>query len=102
MKTKLSVNLLHVEIDTELNFNFKIANIGISAPNHLNALTRLMKIKAFEEKKNLINVYFYSNLNSSPLVLMFSHAESSREIEAREKKSTSFSLSEKNLKKPVK
>ena len=55
VKAKSSVKPFHFQIDIGLNFNLKIANIGISAQNHLNALTSLMKIKGFEEKKQLIN-----------------------------------------------
>ena len=50
VKAISSVKPLHFQIDIELNFNLKIANIGISAPTHLNTLTSLM-----EEKKQLIN-----------------------------------------------
>ena len=55
VKAISSVKPLHFQIDIELNFNLKIANIGISAPTHLNTLTSLMEIKGFEEKKQLIN-----------------------------------------------
>ena len=55
VKAKSSVKPLHFQIGIELNFNLTVANIGISAPNHLNALTSLMEIKRFEEKKQLIN-----------------------------------------------
>ena len=48
VKAKSSVKPFHFQIDIELNFNLKIANIGISAQNHL-------KMKGFEEKKQLIN-----------------------------------------------
>ena len=53
IKVKLSVKLLGVQIDSELNFNLHIANICRSAANQLNALIRLKHFLGFEEKKVL-------------------------------------------------
>ena len=68
VKVKSSVKLLGVQIDAELNSHLHIANICRSAANQLNALTRRRKLLGFEEKKVLINSYFYSNFNYCPLV----------------------------------
>ena len=72
VKVKSSVKLLRVQIDSELNFNLHIANICRSAANQLNALIRLKNFLCLQEKKVLINNYFYSNFNYCPLVWMFS------------------------------
>ena len=58
VKVKSLVKLLDVQIDAELNFNLHIATICRSAANQLNAVIRLGKFLAFEEKKVLINSYF--------------------------------------------
>ena len=60
------VKLLGVQIDDQLKFNLHISNICRSAANQLNALIRLKRFLAFEEKKTLINSYFYSNFNYCP------------------------------------
>ena len=90
VKVKSSVKLLGVQIDAELNFNLHIANICRSAANQLNALIRLRKFLGFEEKKVLINSYFYSNFNYCPLVWMFSHAKSLKKVEALQKRALRF------------
>ena len=90
VKVKSPVKLLGVQIEAELNFNLHIANICRSAANQLNALIRLRKFLGFEEKKVLINSYFYSNFNYCPLVWMFSHAKSLKKVEALQKKALRF------------
>ena len=67
-KVKSSIKLLGVQIDPELNINLHIANICRSAANQLNALIRLKNFLGFQEKKVLINNYFYSNFNYCPLI----------------------------------
>ena len=68
IKASSSVKLLGVQTDSQLNFNLHISNICRSAANQLNALIRLKRFLAFEEKKTLINSYFYPNFNYYPLV----------------------------------
>ena len=75
IKVSSSVKLLGVQIGDQLNFNLHISSICRSAANQLNALIRLKRFLAFEEKKTLINSYFYSNFNCCPLVWMFSSAK---------------------------
>ena len=90
VKVKSSVKLLGVQIDSELNFNLHIANICRSAANQLNALIRLKNFLGFQEKKVLINSYFYSNFNYCPLVWMFSHAKSLKKAETLQKRALCF------------
>ena len=90
VKVKLSVKLLRVQIDAELNFNLHIANICRSVADQPNALIRLRKFLGFEEKKVLINSYFYSNFNYCPLVWMFSHAKSLKKVKALQKRALHF------------
>ena len=90
VKVKSSVKLLGVQIDSELNFTLHIANICRSAANELNALIRLKNFSGFQEKKVLINSYFYSNFNYCPLVWMFSHAKSLKKVEALQKRALRF------------
>ena len=90
VKVKLSVKLLGVQIDAELDFNLHIVNICRSAVNQLNALIRLRKFLVSEERKFLINSYLYSNFNYCPLVWMFSNAKSLKKVEALQKGKLGF------------
>ena len=86
VKVRSSVKLLSVQIDAELNFNLHIANICRSAANQLNALIRLGNFLCFEEKKALINSYFYSNFDYCPLAWMFFNAKSLKKVENLQKR----------------
>ena len=68
VKVKSSVKLHGAQIAAELNFNLHIANICRSGANQVNAVIRLIKFLDFDEKKVLINSYFYLNFNDCPLV----------------------------------
>ena len=86
----LSVELLGVHIDNKLNFNLHISNISRSAANQHHALIRLQMFLNFEEKKTLINSYFYSSFNYCPLVWMFSSAKSLNKVESLHKRALRF------------
>ena len=90
IKASSSVNRLGVQIDDQLNFNLHISNICRSAANQLNALIRLKRFLAFEEKKTLINSYVYSNFNYCPLVWMFSSSKSLNKVESLRKRALRF------------
>ena len=92
IKASSSVKLLVVQIDDQLNFNLHISNICRSAANQLNALIRLKHFLDFEEKKTMINSYFYSKIKYCPLVWMFSSAKSLNKVESLQKKRSSFSI----------
>ena len=81
IKAVLSLELLGIEIDDKLNFNLRISKICSSAANQINAMIRLRNFMTFNVKKALINSYFMSNFNYSPLVWMFSSAKSLNRIE---------------------
>ena len=86
IKISSSAKLLGVYIEDKLNFNLHITEICRSAANQLHALIRLRMFLNFEEKKTLINSYFYSNFNYCPLVWMFSSAKSSTKVESLQKR----------------
>ena len=90
IKASSSVKLLGVQIDDQPNFNLHISNICRFAANQLNALIRLKRFLDFEEKKTLINSYFYSNFNYCPLVWMFSSAKSLNRVESLQKRALCF------------
>ena len=81
IKASSSVKLLGVQIDDQLNFNLHISNICRSAANQLNALIRLKRFLDFEEKKTLINSYFYSDFKYCALVWMCSSSKSLNKVE---------------------
>ena len=86
IRSSSSVKLLGVQIDDQRNFNLHISNICRCAANQPNSLIRLKHFLAFEEKKTLINSYFYPNLKYCPLVWMFSSAKSLNKVESLEKR----------------
>ena len=90
MKTSSSVKNLGVHIDDKLNFNLLITKICRSAANQLHALIRLRMFLHFEEKKTLINSYFYSSFNCCPLVWMFSRAKPLNKVEYFQKRALRF------------
>ena len=90
VKVKLSVKHVGVQIDAELNFNLHIANTLKSISNQHNSFIRLRNFLGFEEKKVLINSYFYSNFNYCPLVWVFSHAKSLKKAEVLQKGALHF------------
>ena len=81
IKASSSVRLLGVQIDDQLNFNLHITNVCRSAANQLNALIRLKRFLDFEEKKTLINSYFYSDFKYCALVWMCSSSKSLNKVE---------------------
>ena len=90
IKASSSVKLLGVQIDDQLNFNLHISNNCRSAANQLNSLIGLKRFLAFEEKKTLINSYFYSKFNYCTLVCMFSSAQSRNKVESLQKRAFCF------------
>ena len=70
-----------LQFDAKLNFNSNIPNTCRSGANS-NAITKLGNFLGFEEKKVLIDSYFYSDFNYCPLAWMFSHAKSFMKVEA--------------------
>ena len=70
----LSVKLIGIHVDDQLNFNLNINNICKFVSKELNALVRLKYLLDFEEKEVLINSFFLSNFNSCPLVWSISSA----------------------------
>ena len=90
IKTSSSVKLLGVHIDDELNLNLHITKICRSAANQLHALIRLRMFLNFEQKKTLINRYFYSNFNYCPLLWMFSGAKPLNKVEYLQKMALRF------------
>ena len=53
-------------------------------------MIRLKRFLGFEEKKTLINSYFYSNFNYCPVVWMFSSAKSLNKVESLQKRALRF------------
>ena len=90
IKTSSSIKLLGVHIDDKLNFNLHITKICRSAANQLHALIRLRMFLNFEEKKALLNSYFYANFNYCPFVWMFSSAKSLNKVESLQKRGLRF------------
>ena len=84
--TSSPVKHLGVHIDNKLNFNLHITKICRSTANQLHALIRLQMFLNFEEKKTLINIYFYSNFNYCPFVWMFSSTKSLNKVESLQRR----------------
>ena len=84
------VELLGIQIDDKLSFNFYISNICMSAANQLNSLIRLKRFLGFKEKRILINTYFMESFNYCLLVWMFSSASLLKKIENFQKRAQRF------------
>ena len=84
------VELLGIQIDDKLSFNFYISNICMSAANQLNSLIRLKRFLGFKEKRILINTYFIESFNYCLLVWMFSSASLLKKIENFQKRAQRF------------
>ena len=90
IKASFSVKLLGVPIGNQLNFNLHISNICRFAANQLNTLIRLKRFLDLEEKRTLINSYFYSNFNYCHLVWTFCSAKSLNKVETLQKRALRF------------
>ena len=90
MKTLSSVRILGVHIDDKLTFDLHITKTCKSTANKLQAPIRLRMFLSFEEKKTLINSYFYSDFNYCLLVWIFSSAKSLNKVESLLKRALSF------------
>ena len=86
----LSVKLIGIHVDDQLNFNLNINNICKFVSKELNALVRLKYLLDFEEKEVLISSFFLSNFNSCPLVWSISSAKSLNKVENLQKRVLRF------------
>ena len=66
-----SVELLGVNIDTNLNFNEHVTNLCKKANQKLHALARISKYLIEDKLKILMKTFIQSQFNYSPLVWMF-------------------------------
>ena len=90
IKSVSSVELLGIQIDSNLNFNLHISKICKSTVNQLNALIRLKQFLSFHAKEVLINSYIISNFNYSLLIWMFTSTQSLNKFENLQKRALRF------------
>ena len=76
-----SVILLGLEIDSKLNFDKHISKLCNKCARILNALCRIKRFLALNERKILVNSFIYVNFNYCPLVWHFCTKESTYKIE---------------------
>ena len=91
-----SVTLLGLEIDSKLNFDKHISKLCNKCAGILNALCRIKRFLAFNERKILVNSFIYSNFNYCPLVWHFCKKESTNKIENIQKRALRFLLNDYN------
>ena len=107
IKVASQVKLLGVEINM-LNFKQHINHICKSAANNLNALIRLKRFLAFQERNVLVNSFVLSNVNYCTFVWMLASSKSLTKIENLHKRTMEFIFDdysntyERKLKKPGK
>ena len=107
IKVASQVKLLGVEINM-LNFKQHINCICKSAANNLNALIRLKRFLAFQERNVLVNSFVLSNVNYCTFVWMLASSKSLTKIENLHKRTMEFIFDdysntyERKLKKPGK
>ena len=80
------VTLLGVTLDSKLNFNAHINTVCKEACRKLNALIRIAKYLNKNQKKILINAFFYSHFIYCPLIWMFLSKASNDKIEKLHKR----------------
>ena len=68
IKALTKVELLGIEIDDKVNFNYSINNICKSVSNHLNVLIKSKYLLGFKGKKVPVNTFAMSNFNYCSLV----------------------------------
>ena len=90
IKSVSSVELLGIQIDSNLNFNLHVSKICKSTVNQLNALIRLKQFLSFHAKEVLINSYIISNFNYSLLIWMFTSTQSLNKFENLQKRALRF------------
>ena len=89
-----SVTLLGLEIDSKLNFDKHISKLCNKCAGILNALCRIKRFLAFNERKILVNSFIYGNFNYCPLVWHFCTKESTYKIENIQKRALRFLLND--------
>ena len=92
--SKNSVTLLGLEIDSKLNFDKHISKLCNKCAGILNALYRIKRLSAFNERKILVNSFIYGNFNYCPLVWHFCTKESTYKIENIQKRTLRFLLND--------
>ena len=75
------VTLLGVTLDNKLNFNIHSSNICKEASKKWSALLRVENWLNHSQKTTLINLFFYSQFNYSPLVWLFCSKETNNKME---------------------
>ena len=90
IKSEETVKLLGVTLDNKLNFDTHISNLCKKAATQLNVLKRLRSFIGFEQKKVLVQSFFYSNFNYCPLVWYFSSVKSLHKIEKLQERALRF------------
>ena len=80
------MTLLGVALDNNLNFNARINTVCKEACRKLNALILIAKYLNKNQKKMLINAFFYSHFNYCLLVWLFSSKTSNDKIEKLRKR----------------
>ena len=81
IKVASQVKLLGVEINNKLNFEQHINRICKSAANKLNALIRLKRFLAFQERNVPVNSFVLSNFNHCNIAWMSASPKSLTKIE---------------------
>ena len=90
MKSKETVKLLGIYLDYKLNFEQHISEIFRKAASQLNALKRLIRSIAFDEKKILVQSFIFSNVDYSPLIWHFFSTNSLQKIEKVKERTLTF------------
>ena len=80
LKSKKTVQLLGIYLDCKLNFEQHISEICRKAASQLNALKRLKRFIAFNEKKILVQSFIFSNFDYCPLLWHFSSTNSLQKL----------------------
>ena len=89
-----NVTLLDLEVDSKLNFDEYISKLCNKSAGQLNALCRIGHLIGLEERKIIINGFFFASFNFSPLVWHVSSRKSINKIENIQKRALRFLLND--------
>ena len=80
VKASMSVKLLEVTIDRDLNFDIHIKELCKKANRSMVALRRIFHLIPYENGKILFNTFFESTFGYCPIIWMFSNKISNNEL----------------------
>ena len=97
VKAAMSVKLLGVTIDRNLNFDIHIRELCKKANRNIGALRRIFHLIPYDKGKILFNTFFESTFGYCPIIWMFSNKIPNNELNKVQKRALSMLTDKHNL-----